>query len=132
MIITIDGKQIEAKKDSSILEAALEAGIYIPHLCSHPDLEAKGGCRLCSVEIDGIKGAVPSCMTKVEEGMNITVNGPEATKVRKTAMELMLATHPADCTGCPKYGKCELQSLYQYLGVSPERWRKKIKKCTKR
>ena len=49
MIITIDGKQIEAKKDSSILEAALEAGIYIPHLCSHPDLEAKGGCRLCSV-----------------------------------------------------------------------------------
>ena len=125
MIITIDGKQIEAKKDSSILEAALEAGIYIPHLCSHPDLEAKGGCRLCSVEIDGIKGAVPSCMTKVEEGMNITVNGPEATKVRKTAMELMLATHPTDCTGCPKYGKCELQSLYQYLGVSPERWRKK-------
>lgn len=125
MKITIDGKTIEAKKGSSILDAALAAGVYIPHLCSHPDLEAKGGCRLCSVEIDGVEGAVPSCMTKVEEGMNITINGPEANKVRKMAMELILASHPADCTGCPKFGKCELQSLYQYLGVSAERWRKK-------
>lgn len=125
MKITIDGKTIEAKEGSSILDAALEAGVYIPHLCSHPDLEAKGGCRLCSVEIDGVEGAVPSCMTKVEEGMNITINGPEADKVRKMAMELILASHPADCTGCPKFGKCELQSLYQYLGVSAERWRKK-------
>lgn len=125
MKITIDGKTIEAKKGSSILDAALALGVYIPHLCSHPDLEAKGGCRLCSVEIDGVEGAVPSCMTKVEEGMNITINGPEANKVRKMAMELILASHPADCTGCPKFGKCELQSLYQYLGVSAERWRKK-------
>lgn len=125
MKITIDGKTIEAKEGSSILDAALEAGVYIPHLCSHPDLEAKGACRLCSVEIDGVEGAVPSCMTKVEEGMNITINGPEADKVRKMAMELILASHPADCTGCPKFGKCELQSLYQYLGVSAERWRKK-------
>lgn len=125
MKITIDGKTIEAKEESSILDAALAAGVYIPHLCSHPDLEAKGGCRLCSVEIDGVEGAVPSCMTKVEEGMNITINGPEANKVRKMAMELILASHPADCTGCPKFGKCELQSLYQYLGVSAERWRKK-------
>ena len=125
MKITIDGKTIEAKEGSSILGAALAAGVYIPHLCSHPDLEAKGGCRLCSVEIDGVEGAVPSCMTKVEEGMNITINGPEANKVRKMAMELILASHPADCTGCPKFGKCELQSLYQYLGVSAERWRKK-------
>lgn len=125
MKITIDGKTIEAKKGSSILDAALASGVYIPHLCSHPDLEAKGGCRLCSVEIDGVEGAVPSCMTKVEEGMNITINGPEANKVRKMAMELILASHPADCTGCPKFGKCELQSLYQYLGVSAERWRKK-------
>lgn len=125
MRITIDGKEIEAKKGQSVLDAALEAGIFIPHLCSHPDLEAKGGCRLCSVEIEGMAGAVPSCMTKAEEGMKITVNGQEAEKIRKTAMELILATHPADCTGCPKYGKCELQSMYQYMGVSAERWRKK-------
>lgn len=125
MKITIDGKVIEAREGSSILDAALEAGVYIPHLCSHPDLEAKGGCRLCSVEIDGTEGAVPACMTRAEEGMNISVNGPEALRVRKMSMELMLSSHPADCTGCPKYGKCEMQSMYQYMGVSAERWRKK-------
>lgn len=125
MKITIDGREIEAQEGQSILDAALAADVFIPHLCSHPDLEAKGGCRLCSVEIEGMAEAVPSCMTKAEDGMKISISGPKADKIRKSAMELILATHPADCTGCPKYGKCELQSLYQYMGVSPERWRKK-------
>lgn len=125
MKITIDGTEIEAKEGQSILEAALEANIFIPHLCSHPDLEAKGGCRLCSVEVEGMEEAVPSCVTKAEDGMKITIHGVKAEKIRKSAMELILATHPADCTGCPKYGSCELQSMYQYMGVSPERWRKK-------
>lgn len=125
MKITIDGREVEAGAGCSILDAALDVGIYIPHLCSHPDLEAKGGCRLCSVEIEGVEEAVPACKTIIEEGMKITIKGAKAEKVRKTAMELILATHPADCTGCPKYGKCELQSMYQYMGVSPERWRKK-------
>lgn len=125
MKITIDGKEIEAKEGQSVLEAALAANVFIPHLCSHPDLEAKGGCRLCSVEIEGGSGAAPACETMAKDGMRIRVSGPEAEKVRKMAMELILATHPADCTGCPKYGRCELQSMYQYMGVSPERWRKK-------
>ena len=125
MKITIDGKEIEAKEGQSVLEAALAANVFITHLCSHPDLEAKGGCRLCSVEIEGGSGAAPACETMVKDGMRIRVSGPEAEKVRKMAMELILATHPADCTGCPKYGRCELQSMYQYMGVSPERWRKK-------
>ena len=125
MKIIIDGKEIEAKEGQSVLEAALAANVFIPHLCSHPDLEAKGGCRLCSVEIEGGSGAVPACETMAKDGMRIRVSGPEAEKVRKMAMELILATHPADCTGCPKYGRCELQSMYQYMGVSPERWRKK-------
>ena len=121
MKITIDGKEIEAKEGQSVLEAALAANVFIPHLCSHPDLEAKGGCRLCSVEIEGGSGAAPACETMAKDGMRIRVSGPEAEKVRKMAMELILATHPADCTGCPKYGRCELQSMYQYMGVSPER-----------
>jgi NADPH-dependent glutamate synthase beta subunit-like oxidoreductase len=127
MWLAINDKQIEANEGMSVLNAALGAGIYIPHLCGHPDLEAVGGCRLCSVEIEGMEQAVPSCMIKVQEGMKVTVHGPIADKTRKTAMELILATHPADCTGCPKYGKCELQSMYQYLGVGPERWKKKIR-----
>ena len=125
MKINIDGKEIEAREGQSVLDASLEAGIFIPHLCSHPDLEAKGGCRLCSVEIEGIEDAAPACRTMAEPGMRVTVHGVKAEKVRKTAMELILASHPADCTGCPKYGKCELQSMYQYMGVGPERWRKK-------
>ncbi len=127
MKITIDGTQIPAKEGQSILEASLEAGIYIPHLCSHSDLESKGGCRLCSVEIDGMKEAVPSCKTQATDGMNIHINGEKAQEVRRMAMELILATHPADCTGCPKYGKCELQSMYQYMGVSPKGWRTKLR-----
>lgn len=125
MKITIEGKAIEAQEGASILNTALKEGVYIPHICKHPDLEAIGGCRLCMVEIDGIEGAVPACKTKVEEGMVVHVHAPVADKVRKMSMELILATHPAECTGCPKYGKCELQSLYQYMGVGPERWRKK-------
>lgn len=127
MRVTIDDKQIEAEEGMTVLKAALGAGIYIPHLCGHPDLEAVGGCRLCSVEIEGMDHAVSSCTTRVEEGMNISVHGPKADKTRNMAMELILATHPADCTGCPKYGKCELQSIYQYLGVGPDRWKKKTR-----
>ena len=125
MKITIEGQEIEAKEGQSVLDAALEANIFIPHLCSHPDLEAKGGCRLCSVEIEGIAEAVPSCKTEVKEGMQVVIHGAKADKIRKAAMELILSSHPADCTGCPKYGKCELQSMYQYMGVGPERWRMK-------
>lgn len=125
MKITIDGKEITTQEGKTVLDVALDAGIYIPHLCKHPDLEAAGGCRLCSVEIDGVEDAVPSCKTQAEDGMVISTTGSKADQVRKIAMELILATHPADCTGCPKYGKCELQSLYQYMGVSPERWKKK-------
>ena len=125
MKLYINDREIEAREGQSVLDASLDAGIFIPHLCSHPDLEKKGGCRLCMVEIDGVDAPQPACKTPAEEGMRVTINGPKAEKVRKMAMELILATHPADCTGCPKYGLCELQSMYQYMGVSPERWRKK-------
>jgi len=125
MKIILEGKEIDAKEGQSVLDTALEAGVYIPHLCKHPDLEAVGGCRLCSVEVDGIEEAVPACKTTVEEGMVVKINSEKADKTRKMAMELILATHPAECTGCPKYGKCELQSLYQYMGVSAEKWKKK-------
>ena len=121
--LTIDGRAIEAKEGQSILNAALDAGIFIPHLCGHPDLEPIGGCGLCMVEVEGEDEPVRACMTKAEEGMSVSVNAERADKLRRTAMELILATHPSDCTGCPKYGVCELQSMYQYMGVSPARWR---------
>lgn len=125
MFIEVDGQKIEASAGQSILDAALAAGIFIPHLCKHPDLEAQGGCRLCMVELAGYDKPVCSCKTPVEAGVVVTTRGEEAERVRRMAMELILATHPSDCTGCPKYGKCELQSMYQYMGVSPTRWRVK-------
>lgn len=125
MKLTINGNEAEAAEGANILEAALDAGIYIPHLCKHPDLEAVGGCRLCMVEVEGEDAPVCACKTAVREGMVVNTTGEAAERVRKLAMELILATHPTDCTGCPKYGKCELQSMYQYMGVSPTRWRVK-------
>ena len=125
MKIIIDGQEVESLEGSSVLDAALNANIYIPHLCKHPDLEAVGGCRLCSVEIEGEEEAVPACKTIVKEGMKVTIHGAKSDKTRNMAMELILATHPADCTGCPKYGKCELQSMYQYMGVGPQKWKQK-------
>ena len=125
MKLTINGQEVEAREGQSVLDAALDAGIFIPHLCKHPDLEAVGGCRLCMVEVDGAEEPVCACKTEVREGMQVNVNGERADRVRRMAMELILATHPTDCTGCPKYGKCELQSMYQYMGVSPTRWRVK-------
>jgi NADPH-dependent glutamate synthase beta subunit-like oxidoreductase/formate hydrogenlyase subunit 6/NADH:ubiquinone oxidoreductase subunit I/ferredoxin len=123
--IDIDGRKIRALECESVLDAALANGVYIPHLCKHPDLEAVGGCRLCSVEVEGTNNSVPACKTPVVDGMRVKVHSPKAEKTRRMAMELILAFHPADCTGCPKYGKCELQSMYQYMGVIPDRWRKK-------
>lgn len=125
MKLTINGQEVEAREGQSVLDAALDAGIFIPHLCKHPDLEAVGGCRLCMVEVDGGEEPVCACKTPAREGMQVSVNGERAERVRRMAMELILATHPTDCTGCPKYGTCELQSMYQYMGVSPTRWRVK-------
>ena len=125
MNLTINGQQVEAAEGASVLDAALDAGIFIPHLCKHPDLEAVGGCRLCMVCVDGASEPVCACKTAAREGMVVDSEAPAADRVRRMAMELILATHPTDCTGCVKYGKCELQSMYQYMGVSPMRWRVK-------
>ena len=125
MLLTIDGMSVEASEGQSILNAALDAGIFVPHLCGHPDLTPTGGCGLCMVEVEGEGVPVRACMTAAREGMVVNTKGDAADKLRRLAMELILATHPADCTGCPKYGICELQSMYQYMGVSPARWRVK-------
>lgn len=114
--LTIDRKQIVADSDKTILEAALENGIYIPHLCSHENLNHTGSCRLCVVGQQGVEGVVTSCITKVQEGMVIDTHDETAEKIRKLSCDFMFKTHPSECTGCPKYGKCQLQSISQYVG----------------
>lgn len=125
--IEIDGKRLQVDPGMNVLEAALQNGIYIPHLCHHPDLPDIGSCRLCIVEVDGQEGVQPACKLTVQEGMKITTDSPRIAAQRKLAMELLLAAHPEDCSTCPKYGRCELQTLIQYMGVSATRMHTRIK-----
>ncbi len=121
--IHIDGRAVEAVRGQTVLEAALAAGIYIPHLCTHPDLPVQGNCGLCVIKTDGAAEAVCACETPVTPGMRVTTKDPELEHRRAVAMELMLAGHPHDCTACKAYLKCELQAMMQYLGVAHARLR---------
>jgi NADPH-dependent glutamate synthase beta subunit-like oxidoreductase/ferredoxin/NAD-dependent dihydropyrimidine dehydrogenase PreA subunit len=113
--LTIDGKEIETEKGKSVLEASLQGGIYIPHLCHHSDLSPIGACRLCVVQIEGVEGIPTSCTTPAADGMQVRTKSDEIDHMRRLAMELMLAGHPPDCGTCVKYLNCELQSIKQYL-----------------
>lgn len=125
--IYFDGNSVEVNENENVLECALNAGIYIPHLCHHKDLNPLGSCRLCIVEVEGEEGVVSSCTLKVKDGMKIKTTSPKIEKLRMLAMELLLAGHPEDCSTCPKYGKCELQTVIQYIGPKTGRMKSRIK-----
>lgn len=126
-VITIDGKQLEVLEDRNVLECALENGIYIPHLCHHKDLSPLGACRMCVVKVEGQEGITTSCTLKVKDGMRIKTKTPELERMRMLALELLLTGHPEDCSSCPKYGNCELQTLIQYIGPKTGRLKMRIK-----
>jgi len=125
--IQIDEMTLRVEKGTSVLEAALANGIYIPHLCHHPDLPELGSCRLCIVEVEGKPDVEPSCKLQAEDGMVIRTDSERISQLRKLSMELILAAHPEDCSTCPKYGRCELQTLIQYMGVSAARMHTRVK-----
>ena len=114
--LIIDGKRVTASSDTTILQAALDNGIYIPHLCSHENLHPTGSCRMCLVGVEGESAPVTSCITKCREGMVVNTKDELAEKIRKLSCDFMFKTHPSECTGCPKYGKCQLASISQYVG----------------
>jgi iron-only hydrogenase group A len=115
--IQIDDINIEVPENSTIMEACDKIGIHIPRLCYHPILSNEGACRICIVEVDGIYNYLPSCSTKVFDGMKIKTNSPEIRQARRDLVELMLDNHPMDCQLCIRNGNCELQSLSYKLGV---------------
>ncbi len=127
IVITIDGKRIELPENKNILESALDAGIYIPHLCHHPNLKDHESCRMCIVEVDGQEGVVTSCTLKPQDGMIIHTNSENIKRLRMLALELLLTGHPEDCATCPKYGSCELQMLIQYIGPKTGRLKMRTK-----
>lgn len=109
--ITINGKVFEVTPDTTILEAARNAGINIPTLCYHKDLCVAGNCRVCVVEIAGQKRLSAACATPCQDNMEIMTNTLKVRNARKHIIELLLSEHNADCTKCYKNGKCELQKL---------------------
>jgi formate dehydrogenase alpha subunit len=122
--LNIDGQEVRAKPGMTVLEAALEAGIYIPTLCFDPDLEPYGGCRLCIVEIEGVPNMPTACTTPVADGMVIRTSTPEVDQIRRNTVELLLADHPMDCLTCVKNQQCELQKVAAYLGITERRFRR--------
>ena len=137
---TIDGKSIVAESDNTILEAANGAGIYIPTICSHPDLKPSGECGLCAVEVEGKVDFVQACNTKISDNMVIRSDTPTVRQKQRQVMEKILSQHPnacltcwrrerckpfdiclrnvavtERCVTCPENGHCELQRVVDYL-----------------
>ncbi|MFN3739572.1 MAG: molybdopterin-dependent oxidoreductase [Thermodesulfovibrionales bacterium] len=121
--LKINGKEIQAKDGSTILKAALDNDIYIPHLCWDRRLEPYGGCRLCIVEVEGQRRLITSCAAPAEEGMVVWTETPKVVKARKTVLELLLLHHPLDCPICDKAGECQLQDLAFKYGPSQSRFK---------
>jgi bidirectional [NiFe] hydrogenase diaphorase subunit len=113
--LQIDGRDVSAKGDQTILEVARENGIFIPALCNIDGLKPVGACRLCLVEIKGSPKLFPACVTSVYEGMEITTDSERLAGYRRTVLELMFSERNHICSVCVTNGNCELQSMSQKL-----------------
>ncbi len=115
--LTIDGKKVSVKKNSTILEAANKAGIDIPTLCFLKDINEVGDCRMCIVEVEGRRGFATSCIQKVEEGMVVHTNTKQVLEARRVVLDLILSNHAKDCLTCVRSGNCELQNICQKMNI---------------
>ena len=111
--LQIDGKEVEAPAGMNILDAAERAGVHIPNLCYLKGMKGIGACRLCLIEIEGMKAPMIACNTKVKEGMVISTKTEKVQEIRKFVIDLILSMHPLDCMTCTKAGICNLQK-YAY------------------
>ncbi|MBE0593990.1 MAG: (2Fe-2S)-binding protein, partial [Gemmatimonadales bacterium] len=108
---TVDGIEVAVPKGTTILEAAKQAGVLVPHYCYHPGLPVAGVCRMCLVEVEGMPKLVIGCATTVAQGQTIRVNdSKQAKRARKGVLEFLLINHPLDCPICDQAGECELQN----------------------
>ena len=118
---TIDGIEINCKPRQTILSAALEAGVYIPHLCFHPSVPPHGSCRVCTVKANG--RFVASCTTPAEKGMVVlSENDKELKDSRKAVVEMLFVEGNHYCMFCEKSGNCELQAIAYRLGILAPRF----------
>jgi bidirectional [NiFe] hydrogenase diaphorase subunit len=115
--LVIDGRAVSARATSTLLEAAQEEGIFVPTMCHLEGLSEIGACRLCLVEVKGINKLLPACVTRVEEGMEVTTHSERLDGYRRTILEFLFAEGNHICSVCVANGHCELQSMAQRLGM---------------
>ena len=116
--INIDGKDVEIEKGKTVLEAARKVNVEIPTLCFLKEINEAGDCRMCLVEIEGRRGYMPSCITKVEDGMVIKTNTPDLMDSRRLILDLILSNHDRKCLTCTRNGNCELQNLAHKFNIT--------------
>jgi formate dehydrogenase alpha subunit len=124
--LTIDGQPVSAAAGTTVLEAALAAGIDVPRLCHHPDLSAWGGCRLCLVEVEGQADPTPSCGLAVREGMKVATRSDRLHQLRREVLDFLLSDHPLRCVVCEKAGRCDLQRYAYEFGMDETTHEKEI------
>ena len=111
----LDGAEVPFEPGQSLLQAALAAGHYIPHLCYHPDFEPHGSCKLCTATTAG--HTVTSCTCRAQAGMEVQSNTEELGALRRTLVQMLFAEGNHFCPSCEKSGNCRLQATGYDLGV---------------
>lgn len=112
---TLDGQEIPFKPGQSVMQAALDAGVFVPHLCYHPEFRPHGSCKLCTMNINGRPAT--SCTTPAAAGLNVENDTPEIQDKRRTLLQMLLVEGNHFCPSCEKSGNCKLQALGYELDV---------------
>ncbi len=120
--VTIDGVALAVPKGMSIIEAAKQAGVLIPHYCYHPSLSAPAVCRMCLVDVEKAPKVMPACVTSVAEGQVVHTRNQKALEAREAVLEFLLINHPLDCPICDQAGECELQDFVFQEGRAATRY----------
>ncbi len=131
--ITINGQEYEVEEGKTVLQAAAEVGVFIPHFCYHPHLPISGNCRMCLVDIKpGPPKLSIACATRVADGMEIDTENEKVQAARRAVMEFLLKNHPVDCPICDQAGECYLQDYYMRYDLESSRIQGPKEKVKKR
>ncbi len=120
--IEIDGKKAQVPDGSTVMDAAQQVGVYIPHFCYHKKLSIAANCRMCLVEVEKAPKPLPACATPVTNGMKVFTHSQLAIKAQKGVMEFLLINHPLDCPICDQGGECQLQDMSVGYGPMKSRY----------
>ncbi|HEB96004.1 MAG TPA: NADH-quinone oxidoreductase subunit G [Sedimenticola thiotaurini] len=120
--IEVDGRELQAKAGSLLIEVTDAAGVDIPRFCYHKKLSVAANCRMCLVEVEKVPKPLPACATPVTDGMKVHTRSPLALAAQKGTMEFLLINHPLDCPICDQGGECELQDLSLGYGSDVSRY----------